>query len=602
MKKSYFSFLLLLLSFMVKIEATTFEWQSMYEDPESNTLTVSCSFDFSHYVVADSLKAIFLPEEEPVANIVFTHSPQELYTPIHKQPLLVLYGKGTITFVGMDLQEAVEAISISFKEYDMIQKKEISHTLVIRSPLNKDVLSVDHDILHETEIDFLGRPPEEKSSFLEEEQEGQGVNEQSIKESEKSSFADFILEKLKSSEKSAFWAVFLLIFFLGVIMSLTPCVYPMIPLVLSIIGGQGDSKKTFVRACVYVTGMATTFAILGLAASSGVLVFGSLLSKKWFLILVLIVLTYVTGAMMGFYDMSSFFSFSFQNSYEKKTFGALFLYGMLSGTISSPCVSPGLIALLSLVATLNSFVYSFLYLFIFGIGLGVPLIVAATLADRLEALPSSGIWMIEFKRLIGFLMIAVWYGYAILVLPIFYVYFIIFVVCLMILYELINLILLSKNLFIYRIILIFTLSIGSLYIGYKGLMNNSKPKKHFYYEDVRDAFSHALQSKKYLLLDFGADWCSACRDFEKRCMDQVSFWEQLDKVCVGLHVDCTNTSVEEIKNLLSEYEIRGFPTVVIVDPAEKIVIAKIEGSLLQKESSVVADYIISTIGNFEKKS
>ena len=118
-------------------------------------------------------------------------------------------------------------------------------------------------------------------------------------------------------------------------------------------------------------------------------------------------LVYLALAMIGLYDM---YIPRFMQPRDHKinhgSFISAFAFGAISGIVASPCLSPGLVCLLCIVTTLGSKLLGFILLFAFGVGLGIPLLIIGTFSSSLSLLPSAGMWMIEVKKIFGFLMLA----------------------------------------------------------------------------------------------------------------------------------------------------------------------------------------------------
>src|SRR3989339_647615 len=157
----------------------------------------------------------------------------------------------------------------------------------------------------------------------------------------------------------------------------------------------------------------STLACLGLLATVAGSSFGSLLSQPLFVIALVLFIGYMSLTMIGIVDM---YIPPFMQGEIKfyKNFGpymSAFLFGAISGTIASPCVSPGLALLLSIVATMGNNLLGFILLFAFGIGLSFPLIVIGTFSNSIYLLPKSGMWMVEIKKALGFVMLATCFYY-----------------------------------------------------------------------------------------------------------------------------------------------------------------------------------------------
>ncbi len=583
---SYRSFIFFLIIFLcLSSQAFHIEWKNLSEDTASNTVTLQCVYDTKDYVMVESMQAAFLPGKENTT-IIFGEQPHELFTPTFSRPLLVLNGNGTINFVGVDLKEPVEGLKLSYTLYDAARKKEGIKTTITVSPFEEESsfdLKKQEKIIEESNI-------EEEN--IEEDQEEIVGNVSSLSYDQKSSDEKIkkassfssTLEKMMQAANNPF-VVGLLVFILGIIMSLTPCIYPMIPITLGIVkGNAGDSKsQTIVRASCYVLGIATTFAILGLLAASGTMAFGSLLGKKWFLLLLVIGLGYLTGGMIGFFEikmpqMPSFFI-------KSTGYLSLFFFGMISGTVTSPCVSPGLLTLLALVAKSGNNFHGFFYLFLFGLGVGTPLWLVATLFNSFALLPKSGAWMMEIKRIIGLLMLVVLFSYLKILLPLYIAYGIIAGILFatgilfsssITQFDSVQAIWYKKFMNIICYMLAAALFFSAYYMASLYEKNEHAFVIHTSFEQAQE---NALQENKKLLIDFTASWCTSCKKLDRACISNENVWKLVDPYVIGLKIDCTNTEDEQIKNLMSAFDVKGLPTVLIVEPVNNKVIAQFGGEL-----------------------
>ena len=149
----------------------------------------------------------------------------------------------------------------------------------------------------------------------------------------------------------------ILVYILGMLLSLTPCIYPMVPITIGILQAQGSKSLfyNFLSALSYTCGIATTFALFGLLASCTGPLCGQLLLNHYSLYGLVILLIYLGFSMLGLYDV--YVPKFFKPSTKNLKGGSLlytFIFGAASGTIASPCVSPWISALVSIVATLNN--------------------------------------------------------------------------------------------------------------------------------------------------------------------------------------------------------------------------------------------------------
>jgi thiol:disulfide interchange protein DsbD len=229
----------------------------------------------------------------------------------------------------------------------------------------------------------------------------------------------FSLLKKQSESRSSIWYMLLLAFFAGILVSFTPCVYPMIPITVGILQSQARQSLTFnlFSALSYVCGIAVTYASLGYISATSSIIFGRWLASPWFIGLVILFFIYLAFSMFGFYDMyiPRFMqqgvgggASGSDNAKQKK--GSLlhsFLFGVISGTVASPCLTPALAILLGIVAKEANPLLGFSMLFAFSLGMGILLILVGTFSSTLTLLPRAGEWMEHIKTVFGFMMFGV---------------------------------------------------------------------------------------------------------------------------------------------------------------------------------------------------
>ena len=205
----------------------------------------------------------------------------------------------------------------------------------------------------------------------------------------------------------------LVIFFLvGVGLAFTPCVFPMFPILSSLIAGQQNlsTKKAFSLSFVYVQGMAVTYAALGLVvASLGGQVQGYL-QHPTVLISFSILFVLLAMSMFGWYEIklpSGMMNKLTQVSNQQKggNYVGVFMMGVLSGLIASPCTTAPLSAALLYVAQSGDYLVGGLTLYVLSLGMGLPLLLLGTSGGKL--LPKAGGWMEQVKTLFGFIMLVV---------------------------------------------------------------------------------------------------------------------------------------------------------------------------------------------------
>lgn len=196
----------------------------------------------------------------------------------------------------------------------------------------------------------------------------------------------------------------------GVFASFTPCIYPIIPITVSYIGGanRGKSKfNGFVLSLAYVLGMALTYAGLGLFAALSGKIFGQISASPWvnFFIANLCI---ILGLNMLDVLPIPFLLSSKQFTVSKKggIMGA-FILGLGSGFIAAPCTAPLLATLLILVAHTKQVIFGFFLLLFFALGMGTLIILVGTFTGLATSLPKSGKWTETIKHIFGYALIAV---------------------------------------------------------------------------------------------------------------------------------------------------------------------------------------------------
>jgi thiol:disulfide interchange protein DsbD len=202
-----------------------------------------------------------------------------------------------------------------------------------------------------------------------------------------------------------------LVFLGGILMSATPCIYPMIPITLAVIGAQTQEKgvaKGFILALTYGLGLAIVYGIIGVVSAtvfSGITAF---LQSPVVLVPIAALMVAMSFAMFGAFELEA--PAFLRNRLQGAGGGnaglvGAFVAGMVAGLVASPCVGPFLAALLVWVGTTGSVFLGFWSLFIFGLGLSALLVAVGTFPSLLSSMPQSGGWMENVKRGMGLLLL-----------------------------------------------------------------------------------------------------------------------------------------------------------------------------------------------------
>ena len=202
-----------------------------------------------------------------------------------------------------------------------------------------------------------------------------------------------------------------LVFFGGVLMSFTPCIYPMIPITLAVLGAQAQDRgmvRSFVTALTYGLGLSLVFGVIGVISAlffGGIIAF---LQSPVVLVPIALLMVWLSFAMFGAYELEApaFLRNRLQSSGSNRAglVGAL-VAGMVAGLVASPCVGPFLGGLLLWVGATGSIALGFWALFTFGLGLSALLVAVGTFPAFLARLPRSGGWMESVKRGMGLLLL-----------------------------------------------------------------------------------------------------------------------------------------------------------------------------------------------------
>lgn len=414
------------------------------------------------------------------------------------------------------------------------------------------------------------------------------------------SWSGYISNLLKKSD--SLWIQLILVFILGLLLSLTPCIYPMIPITIGILQGQGSKSfaHNFLVAIAYTCGMATTFAIFGLLASCVGPLCGKLLIHPAFIIALVALLAYFALSMIGLYDMYIPKFMNKQNNMRGGSIVTSFLFGAASGTIASPCVSPGLALVLTIVATMGSSILGFLLLFTFGVGLSTPLLLAGTFSSSLNMMPSAGLWMVEVKRLFGFIMFGMCFYYLSYVTPIYILLWIMsafaFVGGIFYLYS-------SGRLFGFWMrfnqlmgIIFIAGSLVLAFYAYKEQISRVVCSADTCWQTECDcAFKLAKAQNKKLFIDFWATFCPVCIAINKKVLTDPRIKTILEDKMIALKVDGTYDSNKAFAQLKDSYKITGFPVFLIVDPATGQVLQRWGAEIYDMDRQQLIDHLSSFI-------
>jgi thiol:disulfide interchange protein DsbD len=405
---------------------------------------------------------------------------------------------------------------------------------------------------------------------------------------------DRIAEVLKGGN---LWLIVAAFFGFGLLLALTPCVFPMIPILSGIIAGQGPNittRKAFTLSVVYVLAMALTYTVAGVLAG----LFGANLQaafqNPWILSLFALVFVALALSMFGFYELQLPSSLQsklaeMSNKQEGGTLIGVAIMGLLSALIVGPCVAPPLFGALIYISQTGDAVLGGIALFALSLGMGAPLIAIGTSAGKL--LPRAGAWMDAVKAVFGVLLLAV--GILLLerILPAAVAMLLwgLLLICSAVYMGALTQLpagasgwgKLWKGLGVFLLIYGALMVVGAAAGGkdtiqpLRGLMvggAGGAAAEHAAFKRVKTVadldreLAAAASAGKPVMLDFYADWCVSCKEMERYTFSDQTVIQEMGRF-VLLQADVTANDAADQALMQGRFGIPGPPAMLFFDTA-----------------------------------
>jgi len=378
----------------------------------------------------------------------------------------------------------------------------------------------------------------------------------------------------------------------GLLTALTPCVYPMIPITVSIFGAKtGVSRgRAFALATFYVAGIAFMFGTLGTVFALLGKAFGTFLANPWVIVPIALFFVAMAASMFGAFELALPQSLQARLSgVGGKGFGGAFLMGLVGGVIAAPCTGPPLAGILAYVATTRDAVYGFTLLATYAAGIGLPF---WAIAGFSMSLPRSGRWMEAVKSVFGIALLVAALYYLKNVVPALadltgktptFVAGALGVVVLGVAIGAVHLTFHDKRSKRVRKALGVALTTIGLFAITNYVLTPKGDIALAWHHSEKEALLAARVEGRPMVVDFAADWCLPCKELELNVFSKPEVATEMQKFTL-LKVDCTKEDDDpEIAPIKKKYDADTLPAVRIVSPDGRVVARTDDGAIKPDE-------------------
>lgn len=370
------------------------------------------------------------------------------------------------------------------------------------------------------------------------------------------------------ANRSLPWLI-LTVFFAGLALNLTPCVYPLIPITVGFFANQAKDRPggTFGLAVVYVLGMSVTYSVLGVTAALTGKLFGTALQSPIVVGAIVAVLLALAASMFGLWELR-IPGWAMRASGGRSGYLGALLMGLVVGFVAAPCIGPFVLGLLTYVGQQGSPLLGFVLFFTLAMGLGVPYLLLGTFTGAMNKMPASGLWMVGIRKVFGFLLIALAIYFARPFLPNDVAAWVM------------GLVLMASGLFLLVVDrtgheqptidrMMRLVSLGMVVAGVFYLpLGGHQSREHLEWQAYDPpAAAAAIASGQPVIIDFYADWCAPCRELDELTFADPRVAAELSGYA-RFKVDQTRSN-EIGDTAASEFEVMGMPTVIVFSDGDE---------------------------------
>lgn len=395
------------------------------------------------------------------------------------------------------------------------------------------------------------------------------------------SFSQWVERIIKQELEKKSFLLFLLVFVAGFLTSLTPCVYPVIPIVMGYIGTRSGNKKLkgLYLSMFFVLGLSLVYSVFGVIAASTGTMMGVSFQNPVVVIVIAAIFIVMGLSLAGFFEIPVPTSISsrVQSGHKSEVIGSI-IVGGVSGIIAAPCVGPVLIALLSWISQTGNVLLGFWLTFTFSLGLSVIFLIVGTFSGVVSAMPKGGGWMNYVKYFFSLLLLgggiyflttiaADWFSN--LLWGVFLIAAAVFMGIFKPfdedeelkgkLFKLLLVLILLTGAFL------FVKSLEMKYFPTKYAAAVSEEKAHLpWIGDLEEGKRVAQAENKIMMIDTYADWCVACKELDEYTFSTAEVAERLKGFAL-VKLDFTSKS-EANEALRKSLGVIGMPTVIFFNP------------------------------------